>query len=135
MEKKKHRKLKKILLVLGCVIVILAIGTFVLLKNTFLKSFPKLTGEPEIGKWYEAAVEGTQSSDGSEWHGIFKKGTANKVVVYFFGGGVSITPETSEGGNKFYATNMTGQDFVAQGGIGSNAENNPFKDWSFLVIP
>ena len=135
MEKKKHRKLKKILLILGCVIVILAIGTFVLLKNTFLKSFPKLTGEPEIGKWYEAAVEGTQSSDGSEWHGIFKKGTANKVVVYFFGGGVSITPETSEGGNKFYATNMTGQDFVAQGGIGSNAENNPFKDWSFLVIP
>lgn len=135
MEKKKHRKLKKILLVLGCVIVILAIGTFVLLKNTFLKSFPKLTGEPEIGKWYEAAVEGTQSSDGSEWHGIFKKGTANKVVVYFFGGGVSITPETSEGGNKFYATNMTGQDFVAQGGIGSNAENNPFRDWSFLVIP
>lgn len=135
MEKKKHRKLKKILLVLGCVIVILAIGTFVLLKNTFLKSFPKLTGEPEIGKWYEAAVEGTQSSDGSEWHGIFKKGAENKVVIYFFGGGVSITPETSEGGNKFYATNMTGQDFVAQGGIGSNAENNPFKDWSFLVIP
>ena len=73
MEKKKHRKLKKILLVLGCVIVILAIGTFVLLKNTILKSFPKLTGEPEIGKWYEVAVEGTQSSDGSEWHGIFKR--------------------------------------------------------------
>ena len=135
MEKKKHRKLKKILLVLGCVIVILAIGTFVLLKNTFLKSFPKLTGEPEIGKWYEVAVEGTQSSDGSEWHGIFKKGAENKVVIYFFGGGVSITPDTSEGGNKFYATNMTGQDFVAQGGIGSNAENNPFRDWSFLVIP
>ena len=135
MEKKKHRKLKKILLILGCVIVILAIGTFVLLKNTILKSFPKLTGEPEIGKWYEAAVEGTQSSDGSEWHGIFKKGAENKVVIYFFGGGVSITPDTSEGGNKFYATNMMGQDFVAQGGIGSNAENNPFKDWSFLVIP
>ena len=135
MEKKKHRKLKKILLILGCVIVIRAIGTFVWLKNTFLKSFPKLTGEPEIGKWYEVAVEGTQSSDGSEWHGIFKKGAENKVVIYFFGGGVSITPDTSEGGNKFYATNMTGQDFVAQGGIGSNAENNPFRDWSFLVIP
>ena len=135
MKKKKHRVLKKVLLVLVCVIVILAIGAFALLKNTFLKSFPKMTGEPEIGKWYEVAVEGTQSSDGSEWHGIFKKGTENKVVVYFFGGGVSITSETSEGGNKFYATNMTGQDFVAQGGIGSNAEENPFKDWSFLVIP
>ena len=135
MEKIKHRKLKKILLVLGCVIVIFAIGAVALLKNTFLKSFPKLTGEAETGKWYEVAAEGTQSSDGSEWHGIFKKGTENKVVVYFFGGGVSITPETSEGGTKFYATNMTGQDFVAQGGIGSNTENNPFKDWSFIVIP
>ena len=135
MEKKRHGKVKKVLLIFACVIVIFGVGTFVLLKNTFLKSFPKLTGEPEIGKWYEVTVEGTQSSDGSEWHGIFKKGTENKVVVYFFGGGVSITPETSEGGNKFYATNMTGQDFVAQGGIGSNAENNPFKDWSFLVIP
>ena len=135
MEKKKHGKAKKILLVFACVIVIFGVGTFVLLKNTFLKSFPKLTGEPEIGKWYEVAVDGTQSSDGSEWHGIFKKGTENKVIVYFFGGGVSITPETSEGGNKFYATNMTGQDFVAQGGIGSNADSNPFKDWSFLVIP
>ena len=135
MEKKRHGKVKKVLLIFACVIVVLAVGAFVLLKMTFLKSFPKLTGEPEIGKWYEVAVEGTQSSDGSEWHGIFKKGTENKVVVYFFGGGVSITPETSEGGNKFYATNMTGQDFVAQGGIGSNAESNPFKDWSFLVIP
>ena len=132
---KKHRKMKKILLVLACILVMLAAGVFVLLKNTFLKSFPKLTGDPEIGKWYEVPVEGTQSSDGSEWHGIFKKGTENKVVVYFFGGGVSITPETSEGGNKFYATNMTAQDFVAAGGIGSNAENNPFRDWSFIVIP
>ncbi len=135
MEKKRHGKVKKVLLIFACVIVVLAVGAFVLLKMTFLKSFPKLKGEPEIGKWYELAVEGTQSSDGSEWHGIFKKGTENKVVVYFFGGGVSITPETSEGGNKFYATNMTGQDFVAQGGIGSNADSNPFKDWSFLVIP
>ena len=65
MEKKKHRKLKKILLVLGCVIVILAIGTFVLLKNTILKSFPKLTGEPEIGKWYRQQ-RGEQSLQGLE---------------------------------------------------------------------
>ncbi len=135
MEKKRHGKVKKVLLIFACAIVVLAVGALVLLKMTFLKSFPKLKGEPEIGKWHEVAVEGTQSSDGSEWHGIFKKGTENKVVVYFFGGGVSITPETAEGGNQFYATNMTGQDFVAEGGIGSNAENNPFKNWSFLVIP
>ena len=52
MEKKRHGKVKKVLLIFACVIVIFGVGTFVLLKNTFLKSFPKLTGEPEIGKWY-----------------------------------------------------------------------------------
>ena len=135
MGKKRRGKVKTVLLILACVIVALAVGVFALLKMTFLKSFPKLTGEPEIGKWYDVAVDGTQSSDGSQWHGIFKKGTENKVVVYFFGGGVSITPETSESGTKFYATTMQAQDFVAEGGIGSNAENNPFKDWSFIVIP
>ena len=132
---KPKSRLKKVLIIIGIIILVIALGIFILLKLTFLKTFPKLKGEPEIGKWYEVEVEGTKSSDGSEWHGIFRKGTENKLVVYFFGGGVSITPETSEGGSKFYATNMTAQDFVAQGGIGSNAEDNPFKDWSFIVIP
>ena len=77
-----------------------------------------------------------KSSDGSEWHGIFKLGNdKNKVIVYFFGGGVSITPKTSEGGKEFYATNMMAQDFVALGGIGSDAEENPFKDWTKIVVP
>ena len=127
--------LKKVLIIIGIIILVIAIGIFILLKLTFLKTFPKLKGEPEIGKWYEVYVDGAKSSDGSEWHGIFRKGTENKVVVYFFGGGVSITPKTSEGGKEFYATDMTAQDFVAQGGIGSTAEDNPFKDWSFIVIP
>ena len=117
------------------IIVLIALGIAVFLKMTILKTFPELEGEPEIGKWYDVPVENAFSSDGSEWHGIFRKGTENKVVVYFFGGGVSITPETSEGGKEFYATTMLAQDFVAQGGIGSSADDNPFKDWSFIVIP
>lgn len=132
---KPKSKWKKLLIVIGLVVVVIAVGIFGILKLTFLKSFPKLKGEPEIGKWYEVEVDGAKSSDGSEWHGIFRKGTENKVVVYFFGGGVSITPETSEGGTEFFATTMLAQDFVAQGGIGSDAEDNPFKDWSFIVIP
>ena len=132
---KKGGKAVKALIIIAIVIAVIAAGVFVFLKATFLKRFPVLKGEPEVGKWYEVTVDGAKSSDGSEWHGIFRKGTENKVVVYFFGGGVSITPETSEGGNKFYATNMTGQDFVAQGGIGSDAEDNPFRNWSFIVIP
>jgi predicted nucleic acid-binding protein len=135
MKSAKKSILKRFLIIIGIIIVVVGLGIFALLKLTFLKSFPKLKGELEVGKWYEVPVSGTQSSDGSEWHGIFRKGTENKVVVYFFGGGVSITPETSEGGKEFFATTMTGQDFVAQGGIGSNSDENPFKDWSFIVIP
>uniref|UniRef100_I5AS05 Pectinacetylesterase n=1 Tax=Eubacterium cellulosolvens (strain ATCC 43171 / JCM 9499 / 6) TaxID=633697 RepID=I5AS05_EUBC6 len=128
-------KLKKVFVIIGIIIVVITLSIFILLKLTILKSFPVLKGEPEIGKWYDVEVDSAKSSDGSEWHGIFRKGTENKVVVYFFGGGVSITPKTSEGGKEFYATNMTAQDFVAQGGIGNTSEDNPFRNWSFIVIP
>ena len=117
------------------VILILVIAVVVFLKMTFLKSFPELNGEPEVGVWYQITLENAKSSDGSEWHGIFRKGSENKVAVYFFGGGVSITGETSEGGTEFFATTMAAQDFVAQGGIGSMADENPFRDWTFIVVP
>lgn len=132
---KKKRIIIGVMIAAASIIVLIALGITVFLKMTILNTFPKLEGEPEIGKWYDVPVENAFSSDGSEWHGIFRKGTENKVVVYFFGGGVSITPETSEGGKEFYATTMLAQDFVAQGGIGSSADDNPFKDWSFIVIP
>ena len=132
--KKKHLALK-IFAVVMAVILLLVIAVVVFLKMTFLKSFPELNGEPEVGVWYRITPENAKSSDGSEWHGIFRKGSENKVAVYFFGGGVSITGETSEGGTNFFATTMTGQDFVAQGGIGSMADENPFRDWTFIVIP
>ena len=132
---KTKRIIKAVLIAAVSIIVVTALGIAIFLKMTVLNTFPTLEGEPEIGKWYDVPVEGALSSDGSEWHGIFRKGTENKVVVYFFGGGVSITPTTSEGGSEFYATTMLAQDFVAQGGIGSSADDNPFKDWSFIVIP
>lgn len=132
--KKKHIALK-IFAILMAVILLLVIAVVVFLKMTFLKSFPELNGEPKVGVWYQITPENAKSSDGSEWHGIFRKGSENKVVVYFFGGGVSITGETSEGGTNFFATTMTGQDFVAQGGIGSMADENPLRDWTFIVIP
>ena len=98
-------------------------------------SFPKLEGEPVVGKYYDICPEGALTSNGKQWHGIFKKGKENKTVVYFFGGGVSITEETSKRGKEFYAVDMTAQDFVANGGIGSDAEENPFKDWNFIIVP
>lgn len=133
--KKQTHRLRTVLLVVLAILIVLAIAVMIFLKNTVLLSYPMLEGHPETGKWYSIAPEGTKSSDGSEWHGLLRLGTENKVVVYFFGGGVSITGETSEQGTKFFATTAQAQDFVASGGIGSNYEENPFKDWTFLVVP
>lgn len=133
-RKKKHIGLV-IALVLLAAVVVVAVGISVGLSKTFLMKHPKLDGEPEVGKWYRITPETAKSSNGTEWHGILRKGSENKLVVYFFGGGVSITEETSRGGKEFYAEDMTGQDYVATWGIGSDDAANPFKDWSFLVIP
>ena len=128
--------MKKFMMILGIIILVLGVIVFIILKNTIFISHPELKGNPEINKWYRVTPKDSKSSDGSEWHGIFKLGNdKNKVIVYFFGGGVSITPKTSEGGKEFYATNMMAQDFVALGGIGSDAEENPFKDWTKIVVP
>ncbi len=133
--KPKRRVWKIVLIVFLALVVIAAVAVGIILSKTVLVKHPELTGEPEVGKWYRITPGGTKSSDGSEWHGLIRLGTENKVVVYFFGGGVSITGETSEGGKEFYATTAGIQDFVASGGIGSDSENNPFKDWTFLVLP
>ena len=132
--KRKHIGLIIALAVLA-IVVIVAVAISIGLSKTFLMKHPELEGEPEVGKWYRITPESAKSSNGTEWHGMLRKGSENKLVVYFFGGGVSITEETSRGGKEFYAEDMTGQDFVSTWGIGSNDAENPFKDWSFLVIP
>lgn len=103
-----ERKISKkwiIPLIIVCVVATLAIAAIILLKKTILMSFPKLEGEPVVGKYYDICPEGALTSNGKQWHGIFKKGKENKTVVYFFGGGVSIT------------------------------EENQFKDWNFIIVP
>jgi flagellar basal body-associated protein FliL len=63
---KPKSRLKKVLIIIGIIILVIAIGIFILLKLTILKTFPKLKGEPEISKWYEIEVDGAKSSNGSE---------------------------------------------------------------------
>jgi hypothetical protein len=137
MEIKKNKRHigKTVLIVVLALLIVAVVLVAVILGKTVLVKHPELKGEAEIGKWYRITPAGTKSSDGSEWHGLIRLGTENKVVVYFFGGGASINGYTSERGKEFFATTASIQDFVASGGIGSDAEENPFKDWTFLVLP
>jgi hypothetical protein len=75
---KKKRIIIGVMIAAASIIVLIALGITVFLKMTILNTFPKLEGEPEIGKWYDVPVENAFSSDGSEWHGIFRKGTENR---------------------------------------------------------
>lgn len=132
---KKKPLILKIFAIVIAVIFVLAIAIVIFLKMTLFKSYPELTNEPKIGKWYSISPEEVKSSDGSEWHGLLRKGTENKVFVYFYGGGVSLTEETSQQGKEwFFIPTVALQDYFVSGGIFVDDEVNPFKDWTFLVL-
>ena len=72
--KRKHIGLIIALAVLA-VVVIVAVAISIGLSKTFLMKHPELEGEPEVGQWYRITPESAKSSNGTEWHGMFKKGS------------------------------------------------------------
>ena len=129
----KKRK-KRILIVLGT-FVVLALLVVVVLKNTAFKTMPELQGEPQVGKWYRITPAEAKSSDGSEWHGLLRLGSEDKVIVYFFGGGVCLDEYTAAHPQNLYAVNVKNQDTLAEGGIGSSGKDKPFREWTMSVLP
>lgn len=104
------RRLKKLLIAALALAAVLVIGGYIALKKTFLLEFPELQGKPEVGKWYRVAPEGAVSADGSPWRAFFKKGSSNRFMVYFFGGGVSVDEYTA----------ARGRSIVSEGGFYSD---------------
>lgn len=134
------KKALKVILIVCLIIIVLIIGAIFLISCFIgnITNRPEIIQNPKIGEWYRITPEGAVSSDGSEWHGLFRKGSENKVIVYFYGGGVSTDaymaakPEGADGG--FYNPKLTNDGLEAMG-IGSSDANNPFKDWTMLVLP
>ena len=128
------------ILKIGGIIVIIAmiitgIVACVVRSQTVFVKHPELKGKPKISKWYRITPKEAKSSDGSEWHGLIRVGSKNKVIVYFFGGGVSINESTSKRGKEFFATTAKIQDFVASGGNRKLFKKNPSHDWTILILP
>ncbi len=133
-KKKKNHILRNIMICCLVLLIAAGIGIGVLLNKLNVK-YEELPEEPVIGQWYRVSPEGARSSDGSEWHGLFRKGSENKVFIFFYGGGVSFNEETSwNKPDRFYTPDMTLQDAFACMGITALDEQNPFKDWTFLAI-
>ena len=107
---------------------------------------PELSGEPEAGQWYTVTPPNATAAAGGQATGLLRKGSENKVFIQFYGGGVSVNEYTAARGNLvdpehgFYSDTL---DVKTAGMVqilsaltfGAPVPENPFKDWTYIVIP
>lgn len=128
--------LKKIGKVVGIILaVLLLIGVLV---YAFVLQYPKLKNNPKVGKWYRVTTSEMKTSEGDRYRAFFKKGSENKVLIYFAGGGVSINEEMAR--NDTYNTSEIAIDVLANvtmnmGGLASEVDGSPFENWSIILFP
>lgn len=128
--------MKKALRVIGIILLILVV--IALLVYFFVLRYPNLKRNPTEGKWYRVTSSEMKDSEGNGYHAFFKKGSENKVLIYFAGGGVSINEETAKNDN--YNTKMVWPDMLANttmnmGGLATSIEGSPFENWSIILFP
>lgn len=102
-----------------------------------------MTEQMEAGKWYAVEEPGYVCANGNPYRGSIRKGTENKLIVYFDGGGVSWSeytaarPASEVGffGSPFYFDWIFPlEDLYNRNGILSHAEWNYFSNWSMVNI-
>ena len=128
--------MKKILKILGIVLVAILLIVFGI--YLFVLQYPNLKENPAIGKWYRVTTSEMKTSEGGKYRAFFKKGSENKVMIYFAGGGVSINEETAR--DDTYNTTEIFVDMLANvtmnmGGLASDVEGSPFENWSIILFP
>lgn len=128
--------MKKLWKILGIVFAVLFVAA--LMIYLFVLQYPNLKAGPSVGKWYRVAGREMKTSEGGKYRAFFKKGSENKVLVYFAGGGVSINEETAR--DDTYNTTEIFIDLLANvtmnmGGLASEAEGSPFENWSMILFP
>ena len=128
--------MKKLLKILGKILGVLAV--IALCIYFFILQYPNLKANPSVGKWYRVTDSAMKTSEGTKYRAFFRKGSENKVLIYFAGGGVSINEETAR--NDTYNTKEIGIDYVANltmnmGGLAADFEGNPLKNWNIILFP
>ena len=128
--------LKKILKVLGIICLILLIAAVCVIK--FVVNYPEIKNDPKVGRWYRVSDTAMKDSEGNRYHALFRKGSENKVMIYFAGGGVSVDEVSAR--EDTYNTKEVWPDYLANvtmnmGGLASDVEGSPFKDWTLILFP
>ncbi len=135
MKEKKKMGAGKIILIVFIVLAVLGTGAVVAVKM-FFNNFKveELCEDHKTGVWYKFTPDGAIDSIGEPWHGLIRFGTENKIVINFYGGGVSINEDTAKEGEDFYFHTIT-SDFAQRMGISASGKNNPLNDWTFINVP
>ena len=107
---------------------------------------PILVGEPASKVWYKVPIPEGKCADGSDYHIYVRKGTTDKLCVFFSGGGIAINEYMAarpvNGGSvaawlpNYYWNNLRlfTQVMNINVGITKNGGDNPFDDWNFVII-
>ena len=125
---------------------LLVLLPFALLFTSSCGAAPQLEPTPETGEWFELAPEGIVSANGEPVTSRMRLGSeTDKVIVLFYGGGISIDEYTAAhpytttdffNEDGFYAPDIAGIiPDICDAGIGSRRGENPFRDWTLIVIP
>lgn len=128
--------MKKALKIIGIIFAVIMV--ILLLIYFFVLQYPNLKKNPKVGKWYHISGGEMKSSDGSSYRAFFKKGSENKVLIYFAGGGMSINEDTARSGE--FNTKIAGIDVLANfmmnmGGLATDSDSNPLRDWTIIAFP
>ena len=107
-----------------------------------LTRFPELPESPKQGKNYEYWPEGALCANGNPYHGCIRLGSANKLMIGFSGGGVSVDEHTAARpqrvggqGEMFYSDDVRFGDIIPRIGTFGQSKKNPFREWNLLFVP
>lgn len=132
----RKESMKKFLKVIGIILLILLVIS--LFVYFFILQYPEIKNNPKVGKWYRVSDKAMKDSEGNSYHALFKKGSDNKVLVYFAGGGVSVNEEMAR--DDTYNTKLVKPDYLANvtmnmGGIATSVKGSPFENWTVIMFP
>lgn len=135
-KSKKPGIFRKIMKVIGVVFLVLILA--MVCVYAFVLNYPNLKNDPKVGKWYRLETAEMKASEGGKYHALFRKGKENSVMIYFAGGGVSVDEITAK--CDTYNTKLVQPDILANvtmnmGGLASDTEGNPYKDWTLILFP
>lgn len=142
-NKRKKFDIRFLLFILGFLVI--AVGVVFIRRYYILTVSHTSVESYEPGEWFELAPEGCVTADGSALTTRMRLGTENKVLVFFFGGGISLDENTAahpylglsvDTEPGFYSANADDQiPTWSTTGLCDAAAMNPFRSWTIVIIP